>query len=327
MEKIVAKLLNDIVEATYEVQKIYERLFNIEVAGYKDSIEYKASLNELKKAILKEDELINNDSLTYERCGDILDLLYSKIPDVDCVDVPDTLFLRNYDVLVASRVYEKINTKAKASEEYFKTFFEEKIKLLDISYKEMENTFKYNERLEESSEKDMLINSLVLLNEYIKSDEYHKLKNDFIHSKYFISFVSKEVENVLLREDFTIPEKSYITSRLASDFSGEKPEVYDFVTSLNTIPELYYHVSYLLSLEDGDYKIYRNSYMSVLEECFIRSLLLFLNDDVILEAYNWFNATEDNYKSANISKQIIHNCFNGVNKDREKIKYLSLYEH
>ena len=101
------------------------------------------------------------------------------------------------------------------------------------------------------------------------------------------------------------------------------------ITTLLVEPQIEKHIINLLEIKDNEYTNPNINISSILTECYIRSLLTFLNEDRIKHLNNQFLYLISNptylkkYPNNRISIDIITNCFKNIKYDKSKKRTIS----
>ena len=329
--ELIQKLINN----TTIIEKIYKRMYELEINNKKDSNDFKNNIIILNNAIKVENRLYKDANLDYKRNIALLNyILNFKLPDNFLNDV-ESIMTQDYDNRVLRRIMNVLYHNVIFNNKMYKEKLPlELLNLIQsIGYSNIDlilnkSIYTYIE-LSKAFEKDTLNGYLVLLQEYINNNQYRKFKKDFICNKYNTSFINKIIEDNVVSDNFNIKDNYYINSRLIADLTKTNLILYKSVKNDYGIDECVKQIVKIINIKDSEYNNKKILITSLLRECMLRSTLLLLDDETILNLnsdFHDFIESEEYIRSGNNykSEDKIIKCFKLVKKDRSKQNVLSL---
>lgn len=319
--------LNRLSILSFSILEIYKKLYELEICDMKNSEEYDKCLGYL--TTLKN---IENDY--YKKCdfdkNKICKWYYYIKTSTDMKDnYLEVLASLDYKNIVICRIKEKIKTILNNMNiGCYDTSFINIISKTMTSFDNIVNFFNGCYKLDKYLFNEVDSNYLSYLQEVIDSDNYSHLSSKLIYSKYMLSFVKEDLESSLLGNRFDIVSDNYIGVFMYLDlYNMYKKNDINIINSLST----YYAFGLIYDLsiiEDSDYYTSVNlETSSLIYQMFIKSLLLFVDDNAIDSTkenlLKLFNNDEYNSKHSDnrISRQLVINCINDSVIDKNK-KYI-----
>lgn len=273
---------------TSSIKNIYDKMLNLELNNQKDSEEYKKNLVYLDIA----------RELETQR--------YAKISLID-----------------AYRYYLKINDDINGKFYVENNLVEERImsNLLKIFAKNIQKLDTKNKTVIFYNLFDRNILRLALfLNDKKNSDKkgYDTHTNNlYFRLKYYLSFINREVEELLLNSSFASLDDIDIANYLMVPYEGDE----DLITKEK---DLYcknvalIQINKLLSITDIMHDSHEKDFEVNLRQLLLESSLVFLDKETIKDINDYFMNKEEDY--SHISKYLISEIINKDNNEKIKIK-------
>lgn len=326
--------IEEFLKAATRINEIYNKLYHLEINGKKDSEEYNKLLKMLKEAINIENNIYINDNLTLQKCIKMIELLASapnstKISNINCI------IEQNDSDIIVRRVINILTNKTLTNKNYAqnlipKEMFEQLKNLgIPIESKQAYKNLNNDTKVQVAINNDITIVFLSILEDTITFKKYETYRNKLLKAKYDTVFTLKDIEEQIIENKFTIPTTVYINSRFINDLLQSEPQVYNMIKSIEVQTKASMHIIRLLNITDEDYKIENNNIASIIRQCYIRSLLTFMNDDEVYDLNDKFHelVESQNYLETHpydrISETAIINCFKSLKQDRTKTRILS----
>lgn len=302
------ELINQIIEATQIVSDIYDKLYELEKAGKKDSDEYLKIIEYLSMTIDDfEAELYQELNLTLEKGLAIIkylksDILFALGKTDEMLDnfSGNNRIIRRIILSVKSVMY-----KSKEFLNYSKSFFNQNI--IEV---------------QKSTKIDFNNLVIVLLQEQLAFEA----KDYLLQAKYNFIFINKDLEEALIKSGFNIfkvVDSQTIMTTMFSEAKGENET--NIVIDNFLLPRLKYQILSLLDITDEEYDKEDKKEEFKLTEILIRSMLILISDYTIeeinyklnqgLESNEYLNMHRCNTKS----EEEIHLIFRGMHKDKQKV--------
>ena len=255
--------LNSLYSICANINKIYRQMALLEANNETNSDDYKNLINLLNKFLNLEDKIYNSLKQNKEKCKAYITFIDSnKLPSTGC---EHALLWDESKFPEYRRIYYSLKSIMEDDKEIIKNDDND----LDLLLFKLETTFEEN-----------YYNAFIIfLNQKIKSIKDVKLKKNLILKKYYIIYMFRNIEKVLINSNFDISNKMYSTSKILESLSNMPEEVYlyakdDFYTkNLNDLINLY------LAVSDHDE-------ISITIESLIKSKIAFLSKKTLEEQIN-----------------------------------------
>lgn len=312
--------LTELLEITNSIQKIYSKLYNLEVNGQIQSPAYKKLLKNLKLVIEQEEKTYQKMNLTYHKCIRIIQVLRLKNEiDETIFYSKNALFDKGY-VMTDDRILSRIKYHLVSDRYLFNRDFFHKHELqIDTGIQGDDETESYIEQmilsddemreyvaLTESLSYNITCKFLVLLQDYIIKLEENNLTNHLIQIKYnLISSdnkigqvkliqqllqikynliaTDKKLEHTLINNQFQIKEFKLMENSILPDKMPIDFDILQCIYACNLLDEQVQEL-----LEISNYQYYKESkhcedtkLKVLLNELYLRSILFFNNHEEI----------------------------------------------
>lgn len=335
--KLFKEDLNQIellIKTTTFIDKLYNKLYELEINGNKETEEYIETIKCLNKNICYENAIY--DDLTYENCIAYFKYIYSTEITNTFLSDRDSLLEQNYSNRIIRRILSTLNFKILSNPVHLQEILEDKIKNY-VSDLDDENANSIIERsanvsiqIKNSLDKDLLNMYLSILEDFINNNNYQIFKNKLINSKYNLSFTNKETEKNLVNNNFTIPKEIYIVSTFVTEINGIPQEVYEALTNLYVLETIKEQMIAILEIGDMDYSNVSKATTSILRQSLMRAAISLLSENnlssisSIFEEHTKSKSYINNHSFDNISKELIASSLQNIKIDRNKQRTLSL---
>ena len=210
-----------LIKITKTIDNLYQKLYSLELASLKDSLEYQKLLNNLSIAIETENNKYEELNLTYERCNAILEYLEKeKLPPEMDNDIT-SIVNEDYDNRIFRRIKHFIIRKIMLSysEELLKPTLKDISKIISkISTEPSVITqTEWQTNLQEAFEIDIYSFYLYFLEKMLKEITDDNLKERLLASKYYVSMIDKDIEKNLISSSFDIKCPFYFYTEYCKD--------------------------------------------------------------------------------------------------------------
>ena len=330
------KLIEELIKTTTSIETLYGKMYELEISQRKDSEEFKKIVDYLKIALDVENQMYKDCCLSYSKCVALVDYIFQeKLPSKYMDDV-DSIMTQSYDHKVIKRILnvliDKIISDCEGMKEMLPRDLLDLIEQLGIPNHEamISQTIYSGVELQKAFEKDTINGFLALLQEEIEKEKNDYYRNSLIGSKYFTSFINKDVEEGLIKNNFEIPRTCYLNSRFVAELTQTDLELYFFLKNTYGVKESVRHILEVLEIKDEDYDNPQKAISSILRQCLIRAIFLLMSDDVISDVNYEFHEFIENkeyikeHLKDHISEEAVIKCFKAVSNDRSKSYVLSL---
>ncbi len=324
--------IENLIKITNSIEDLYDKMYELEIANKQNSEEYQKLIEYLKIAVGVENNIYLNLKLKTCKCITLIKYLmndkfpcnfHANLESIMNCDYKDRVIRRIINILLNEIVMHSSTSINFAKNEdlmnIFKCFVTYDVN--DTLILKVSNYIKVQHIFENS----LFDYYLTYLNKLIDDEKYDSFKNDLISSKYNLSFINKSVENKMIYNKFSICDKIYDTDIMTSVYSDCKLNIQikdHFGTYI-----LINQAGQLFEIDDNKYLDPSNIITSLLRDCLIKSLLLFLSDDTLKNSYLAFYETVNDkkytefYKNYTISRNIIERNFKDVKREKKKIKF------
>ena len=325
-------MIKRLIVITKTISKIYYDLIDLESQGEKNTTKFLLLKEELETALEIEKELYEKIK-SVEKAINILDY-FSKF-DLSFEKLLGLIFDNSDEEMVKARITSKLDyfvkvNKFEDEKENFEDFDVDEEKDDDEEYIP-EEEFTKLARMQMAIENDIINTILKLLNEYLNDSNYNNILYVLVEFKYLLCFAFPEIEEKKVANNFEIDDKLIITNKFVADILGisvgelqEQKDDYcmDILeSSRNTL------ISFLDKKQEEIPDIHDTDYFidATIAEIFIRTCLLFANEDILK---NFIQQIENDIEEISEKNEgivpIIHRAIRNYNQDREKPMLLSL---
>lgn len=320
------------------IESIYEKMFQLELNGQKESKEFKDLLAELRTAIAKEKSLYQLPDLDFARIDALAHfILENRTPDDFKKDMY-SIINQEHEGKVERRILGSLIRKNSENYEGVKeslpgiiTGFLGMIGDLDGEEldKELTKSIVSSNILQKSIENDTYNGFLTILREFINDPKYAKFREPLLRSKYYLAYINPSLEEGLLSNGFEIPETFYSGAQFAANITGTNNLALEMMQDVYGFPIAIENIGELLTTSDEELMDYNKATTAILRQCILRSLFLYLSTDRIKTLNVSFQQLleDDDYKGMHPdgqkSEELITECFEAADRDREKQKTLS----
>lgn len=290
--------INKILELYYEINSIYKRLYELELNGKKDSIEFLELVNVLKERIEKEKELFD-------------------------------LFYNNLDENLSCSVLDDGEPFAKRINDYMSFYETLNIPIYEDDSEDVIIDKRYDmqcAKLYKSCSRNIFLVYLSFLQEYIDMDNFNSLRSNMLSFKYYNSFINHDVEECLMDSNFEVAKVNYVNLYFVAETLGIDINMCDKVILDCFKDTVEVTVNQILSINDSDYSDNNKKAISINNQSMLRAGLSLMsksdydkNKDWIFDLIN--NLTNDNNS---MGVNIINSIINNMNKDKGRVRKISL---
>lgn len=329
------QIFDAIFRVTETIERLYDGLYDLEIKGLKNSEEYNRKLN-LLKIFLKQEEQLYND-VKFDKNKVYSWLKYIKIAkNVGCLGNNfDSVIYGKYENKTIRRIYNKLYKELHIINLNIGDYLNNGFTFVSLGDENNSNLEKliynlaitYKDKIEEEVDRDFKKTVFAILNEYVNDQKYLAVRDKLIYTKYYFSFIFSKSEEYMLRHSFSVPNDTYLLAQMESSNLGDLfTESFDDVKDdfCNDFANKYIKML-IVEFEN------MNSVVEILMcKIFIRALLINMSYDRIKELKDDFD-----YSISKIDKKLLQDknyfgwnlvgeCFNSINKDKEKAKLISL---
>ena len=327
--------IDNLIKITSSIDSIYSKLYDLETKDKKDTDDYRKLMEELKLSIEIENKQYEVCNLNYWKCVAWRHYFLNKKVPVNFIGNIESMMIPDYNYRIMRRIISKLEKKMTTDFESIKETLpqdlEKQLKQLGLYNNNfLSKMVDSSEDVLESLQLDILNAYLTILEEFIDNKDYNYLKNELINSKYNLSFIKGKIESDMISNNFEVSDTIYINSKFYADLIHLDFKRYNDLRNSLGQEKIMNQIINLLEIGDMDYSNSSKICTSVLRQCFIRASLLTMGNDMIEKINLKFNQyiKDEKYVQKHpydrISKQLIENCFNNVEKDREKVSIISL---
>ena len=286
--------IDNLIKVTSYIDKIYSKLYNLEINGKKDTVEYKKLLENLNLAIQLENKQYEEYNLNYWKCVAWHRHFLDKKAPIKFINDMESLMQHDYNYRVVRRILGTLEKKMTLDYENLKDTLPLDMTIM-LKQMGMYNNDRIFSNIIDSSldvinslEIDILNAYLTFLEEFVRNKEYKYLKKDLISSKYNLSFINKKIESNLISDSFEVSDTLYINSKFFADLLNLDFRTYNNLRNSNGEEKVMAQIMELLEIGDIDYNETNKVATSVLRQCLIRATLLNMGDDMVSKVNSKF---------------------------------------
>ena len=325
--------LERLIKISIKIEKLYQKLYTLEIENKNDDPEYKKHLNYLSILIQGEKDFYKEVNLTPAKAFSWAKFLSQTKKNASYSKKENTTFNHQITLRIINTLFNicsnDYNFLLNLSNEELKKF----ATMLGMKFNDS-NFDKLNVInciiLKDNIEKDINYTFLSLFEEQIKGQKLPSIKEKLITSKYYMIYTHKDLEALVLTNNFHIQSVIYVASKIKKDILNIEDELYYNSNNLigSTIAKA--QIYELIEINDLDYNNIQKVTVSMLCQSMLNSALLFIDEKTLSYVKNdlqeFINQSEylSIHENSNISKSIINCCLNNTDKIKSKIKMLSL---
>ena len=329
------QMFDAIFRVTETIERLYEGLYLLEIKGLKNSEEYNRKLSMLKIFLKQEEQLFEDVKFDKDKVYSWLKYLKIAKAVGNLGNNFDSVIYGKYENKVVKRIYNKLYKELHKINLNIGDYLSNGFSFVSLGNENDSNLEKiiyilavtYKDKIEEEVDKDFKKTVFTILNEYINDPKYLSVRDKLIYKKYYFSFIFSKSEEYMLRHSFSVPNDTYLLAQMESSNLGDLfTDSFDDVKDdfCNDLANKYIKML-IVEFENMD------SVVEILMcKIFIRALFINMSYDRIKELKDDFD-----YSINKIDKKLlldskyfgwnlVGECFNSINKDKEKVKLISL---
>lgn len=332
LDKNDLKEIERLLKINTNINRLYTKLYTLEIEGKKDSDDYNKNIEYLSILIEGEDKIYSDPSLTTKKAISWAKFLFDQKSQNTFTQNKEkqeynSIIIRIIDKLL-SKIIKDYNTIINLSDREFTNI----MTMLGLKMPDkVDRDTKYKcIILTNAIEKDIHYNFLSFLKKYIEDPKYRTLKKALIIGKYSIIFANKDIESYYLNNNFNIPDDTYIYSTLVAEALQIKPELYRNIKDVIGYKIVNEQINKLLEISNIEYNDIMKSAISIIAQCLMSSALLCMSDEKINDVnYEFHELIEDKeyssvYPNSKVSESIIIELFKSIKKNKSKVQTISL---
>ena len=318
--------INSLIMISSQIKDLYDELYKLELDGKKETVEYSKVIEKLKSSLFVETNIYDRIGNSYEKSIQILMYLEqdnSKLKELEEI-IP--IFSSN---LIISRIKSRIirNAILKSANiipDEAKLF----LSINGVSSKEIMESFSSSINIKESITLDLMNCLLAIIEKETISDK--KINNGLKETKYIVSYLYQKVEKSLLENGFEIEKNPYIETILVGQINHWPNEIISKIKNLYGLEYYSQVLKSMLLYDDEDLKDDRIMIKMIINQTFLRTVFLLLDDETIMDLNSSFYDLIDDDKLQNVFEnrqkiiEMIINAYRKVKKDKSIPKVISL---
>ena len=342
------KLFNNLKKTTTTIESIYKKMYELEINNKSEDDSYFELINLLKSLVETENDLYKQINLDYNKAISILKYITNNKVSRDFITDFDSITSLDFNNRVYRRILATLMIYITSNKQFIKDYLDDdylnfiKQNSKKEPYKLAVETSYLDTILRNFLCKDLLTGLLTFLqdnidisNEYDRSKEkqlYLDCRDDLIRTKYFISFINKDVESDMISNNFVISEKICLDSKDKSDKHKIDPTLYNIVRTSTGISVSNKQLYDILEINNFHYYDSELATSVILKQCLMRSAFLLLNEDVLSKInYKYHYYIESNnylskHPNNSISEDIVSKGFKAINKDKSRLCFNQFFK-
>ena len=310
------KKIESLLKNNTNIDKLYEKLYTLEIEGKKESKEYQKHLEYLSIFLECEEKKYKETDLTIQKALSWIYLLNKKSDNKIVTRIIYNLFSRiaiNYNELEVLSL-EELQHIAKALSITASGTNKETISKCIV--------------LKDNIEKNIYYTFLNFLESYIESTTNGELKEKLIAGKYNTLFTNPKIEKIAFSNKFDISSIPHLIEDIHTKLPVLNNHLYKSVKDLISYTIANGEIKELLQISDANYNDILKTTTSIYRQCMLRAAFQIMSDEKIsdlnfefheyVESNNYISNHQNDHISYNL---IIHN-FKQINNDKVKKKIL-----
>lgn len=319
------QMFDAIFRVTETIERLYEGLYLLEIKGFKNSDEYNRKFNMLKIFLKQEEQLYNDVKFNKDKVYSWLKYLKMTKKFDNLGNNFDSVLNEKYENKVIRRIYNKLYKELHKVTLNIGDYLSNGFNFIGVGSENKTNLEKmiyhlaivYKDKIEEEVDKDLKKTIYTILEEYINDPKYLIVKDKLIYTKYYLSFIFSKSEEYMIKHSFIVPKDVYLLAKMESDNLGDL-----FTESFDDVKDDFdsdFAIKYLKNLNSLDNE--SSIFHILLCNVFIRSALADMSMERAWEIKEDF---DKQYGNKNDNLSLVNKCFDYLNKDKEKVKIISL---
>ena len=300
--------IKELIQYSRNIEFLNNQMCELEINGLKNSDRYEKLLNSFKLINILENKIYK--SLSFSRFNDLIKYVKSfikfkqneKYERFIFGNAKDNDIIRVLNILrnIESKRYINPTTKNKNCNDQKIV----KAKIMNAIEVDFFNCFLY------------------FIQESINKSDNVNIENNLIRAKYNIIYQNKDIENMLISNNFEIPSDLYLSSEFVSKFFNyNMKEFYElknkWSSDIATV-----QIFKLIEISDKDLEKLPINLRVIIRNCLLKAALMVINDDNIADVNYVFHELVDNkkfkekYPNVNLSIKMVINSFNSMRKNK-----------
>lgn len=313
-------------------RKLYDKLYELEIQGQKDSIEFKRITDYLNLVSDLESNSYKNEKKSSNRCAAVInylnnETLYSSLDS-------------SIDMLLSQWKGKSDKTKIRVLNSFTKSYLNtadgirkqvpsgliEVLNYHGISNAEeiVINSYKQGEIITYLLKRDLSHAFNIFLEDAIYNDDSGFIKQELIKVKYDLAYFDVDVEREMIDNKFNVLRVMIPHSSVPDNLLSIDNDTYQYVRNINLSSEAILQLIELLNIKDKKHTDKDITITCILRGSYLRAALSLL-DDKYLEAikeHYYTQISDSEYMRKNkqykISENMISEIFNTLDKDKKK---------
>jgi len=304
------ELVEKFINMSISIEKLYKKLYELEINDKKDGSLYKKLVDYLNSSIETEKRLYDREITDCSRCTTIVGIIMKdELNDKGVLDDTDSIANHDYSDRIYKRVLNNLFDRLILNKESLQSLAD-KLYYLGIDDKDELKEMYNKASIHSALESDTLRGYLSFLKDYIF--DYKMYNADLTKSKYNVAFINSSIEDEMIRNDFNISDNYFVTSKIVSQINDVGDDEYDKIKNSYALSTIIEQANRLLEISDKDYydgdeeKIFD----SILIRCIIDSSMQLVDEEFLASLYYDFNEfTTNNNSNSHCSEGLIVKCF------------------
>lgn len=210
--------LNKLYDISKDIKMIYKKLSLLEVSGKKETGKYQKLIECLNEMIYLEDKVYDSLNLDFSKC--VAWQRYIKDNFLSKKICDDILIDGWVDYFEYRRIYYTINYIGNLKMNNLQDLSMLGIKIEQISFSPNNKTDMMDKKmslllkLSNAVDEDYYGTFMMFLEDDINNENNIDIKNEMIYRKYFTSYFYKNIEKIMLKNNFASPKQIYSNSKI-----------------------------------------------------------------------------------------------------------------
>ncbi|MEG1995588.1 MAG: hypothetical protein RR255_04160 [Bacilli bacterium] len=319
--------LDEFTTLSLEIEHVYNKLYSLEIDGYKDSMMYITYLLELTSLIMKEHEILDKYIKKETVARAYIKKIDSYLKD-DNSSYKQMLYYLNTPNMHLLRLKQILYIKIEIFKE--KSLFLGVHDAYDLKQEYEQKNIK-NVLVKSGLEEDYINAFLSLIDARILTENNKKTKDLLIYIKYKLFFIRPDIHNNIA--DFS-NEKCPLcfTSQIIGDILYFDDEEYQILKKHFSTKNYQEDIKALLEMKDGDYNEIE-AISCFIRSCLVRSSLLLMDNDTRKRTINKYtnillgSFSKEQLSDNSLGEKVLFDVLENNSKDNEIPWNLSLINH
>lgn len=323
------KVVDSLMQISLSIGSLYSKLADLEIAGKKDSDEYRKTIEYLKISIETENEVLNSVFSLGYKYSEIVEYLRKSKKEGKLQEDYESAIEEDMQNNFLIRILSKLNNKKTTETGYVSNFLLEIMeKSLGISREETLRKVIVETELKNGLKKDYLINFFIILQDFCTKKQYQNTVPCLLLSKYVLFYISPSIETDFIESEFELPEVLCSNASIVATLYSISADIYEARKNYYGMEAAIDSISEILNLDSKNAP--QLSSDAIIKMCFLCSSFMLMDDESLHNLnYEFHSKIEgdeylEQYPNNSTNERIVIDCFKQIVRYRKKQQQLPI---